>query len=101
AQVVLVSSEPVNGAGELYSINFSYATMDRSWRWRPLPAAVEDPAGRQTASESVDVQTLRLREDMSICLKGHKRTARGLETGYWFQRYLPAVNRLVPEPEDL
>lgn len=105
-QVIVVNGvDPQRGA-ELYSINFSYSTMDHSWRRRPLPpgarvayfpdeasAAVESvPAGLN--GDVVYPQTVRLREDLTLILRG----SRGGVPGRWFQRYLPADNRLVPAP---
>ena len=39
AYVVLVTGEdPVTKEAMLFSINFSFCTIDRTWRWRKLPA---------------------------------------------------------------
>ena len=39
AQVLVVSGENlVSREAELYSINFSFGTIDRSWHWRRFPA---------------------------------------------------------------
>jgi hypothetical protein len=102
AQVVLVTGghPPDARAGEIYSINFSYATMDRTWRWRPLPAPARyfnseserwDETMTSAEATSVYPETIRLREDMTIHLKG---TRDGI-AGRWYQRYLPAGNLLV------
>ena len=108
-QVIVVNGlDPVQGP-ELYSINFSYSTMDHSWRRRPLPtgaavayfddeasAAVETvPAG--LPGDVVYPQTVRLREDMTLVVRGSRKGV----PGRWFQRYLPADNRLIPAPTAL
>jgi hypothetical protein len=106
-QVLLVTGDPSAGAPEIYSINYSYSTMDRTWRWRPLPAASrfldagavargDEPIPADPA-DGVYPQTIRLREDMTIHLRG---THQG-EVGRWYQRYLPATNRLTPPASEL
>ena len=88
----------------LYSLNFNWGTMDRTWRWRTLPAApqyFDVQAGNEpipaNPGECVYPQTIRLREDMTIHLKG---THQGVP-GRWYQRYLPANNQLIPPSEQL
>jgi len=111
-QVLLVTGEdPATGAALIYSINFSFSTMDRTWRWRRLPAQ-QNPDGTQyfddaavsagaepikDIAESVYPQTIRLREDMTIHLKG----THGAKVGHWYQRYLPGFNQLVPFGDQL
>lgn len=83
AQVVLVTGEdPVTHAKRIYSINFSWGTMDRTWRVRNLPALPE--------GDTVDPQSISLRDDMTVNLKGTKQRV----AGRWYQRYLPADNKL-------
>jgi hypothetical protein len=39
AQVLIVTGEdPETNRPLLFSINFSFATIDRTWRWREFPA---------------------------------------------------------------
>jgi hypothetical protein len=109
-QVVLVSApdplKPGQPAAVIYSINFSYATIDRSWRWRSLPGQAQYFASdAQRASEPIDPslpntvypETIRLREDMTINVKGTQQQPDGtIVVGRWYQRYLPAGNVLVP-----
>ena len=111
AQVLLVSGDPEAGFEGVYSINFSYSSMDRTWRWRRLPAAgryfaddaalVRESIGA-TEPNTVYPQTLRLREDMTLHLKGTRhKTGGGVEVGRWYQRYLPATNRMTPAAAEL
>jgi hypothetical protein len=108
-QVVLVSAPDPANPGQsavIYSINFSYATMDRSWRWRSLPGQAQYfTSDAQRASEPIDPtlpntvypETIRLREDMTINVKGTQQQPDGtIVVGRWYQRYLPAGNGLVP-----
>lgn len=120
AQVVLVTGDaddPV-ARSRLYSTNFSWSTMDRTWRWRPLPASAEpryfpaESGEAPIAEADVDTiypQTIGLRDDMTLHLRGTRVATDGgaAETGRWYQRYLPASNRLAPadpvpggEPEE-
>ena len=116
AQVLLVTGfDPVAKRSKIYSINTSWGTMDRTWRWRELP--LTDPAdpnlpivvkfftsdvdaGNESIAASgttVYPQTIRLRDDMTINLKG----TRDGTVGRWYQRYLPLDNSLVPPREAL
>jgi hypothetical protein len=117
AQVVLVTGDPPDGsAPHIYSINCSWGTTDRTWRHRALPASVvqyfdggatargDEPVGlpppppnSQARPDSVYPQTIRLRGDMTIQLKG----THGDEIGRWCQRYLPASNEPVPYGDEL
>jgi hypothetical protein len=110
-QVILVTGEDASGTAVLYSINFSFSTMDRTWRWRSLPApaayfASDAAAGAEqiptTGGACVYPETVRLREDMTIHLKGRRlRADNTAEVGRWYQRYLPASNAPVPPAEEL
>ncbi len=103
AQVVLVTADLAPGIEPvIYSINFSWGTMDRTWRWRLLPPgatvlplsdeAAADETIPPTAGNAVFPQTIRLRGDLTLHLMG---TREGVP-GRWYQRYLPASNQLVP-----
>jgi hypothetical protein len=114
-QVLLVSApdpqKPGQPAAVVFSINFSYATMDRSWRWRSLPGQARyfsTDAQKQTepidptVADTVYPETIRLREDMTIHVKGTQRQPDGtIVVGRWHQRYLPAGNVLVPSASEL
>lgn len=95
----------------IYSINFSWSSIDRNWRWRQLPskAIVQyyDPATVDGAEPDVPTnlgmcvfpQTIRLREDLTIHLRGAAPGAGGqVERGRWNQRYLPASLQPTPIP---
>jgi hypothetical protein len=77
--VLLTGRDPGTGAAELYSIHFSWPTMDRTWRWRAIP-------------DGADPDTLMIREDSTIVLAG----ARGKQRGRFVQRYLPADGQEQP-----
>jgi len=121
AQVALVTGEhPESGEVLLYSVNYALSAMDRTWRWRKLPPVparyfdgqslwnpvVSTLTGDEQVPSGPDScvypQTVRLRDDMTICLRGRGRGADGsVEVGRWYQRYLPATNELVPPVIDL
>ncbi len=117
-QVLLVTgADPVANEPAIYSINFSHSTMDRSWRWRKPPSKGNLPleigyfendaaAGEERippdTPDSAYLQTIRLREDMTIHIKGTRRRTDGtIDVGRWYQRYLPASNQLVPPADEL
>jgi hypothetical protein len=101
AQVVLVTGDlPGDAAPLIYSTNFSWATMDRTWRWRPLPPGSSHQFFDALPDETVGPvdntaypQSIRLRDDMTIHIKGRNNGA----VGRWCQRYLPANNELAGE----
>jgi len=109
-QVVAVTGQH-EGRDELYTINFSWASCDRTWRWRRYPQGLavltlaqdDEPIGPQHAPAdpaalgSICPQTLRLREDMTLAIKGVARVNGAWTPGRWTQKYLPADNRPVPE----
>ena len=115
AHVLLVTGrDRVSKVPRIYSINFSWATMDRTWRHRNLPRGTVTPAEPadekdfdettidvdieklQTDMERVYPETIRLREDLTIHIKGVRRVGENLMAGRYYQRYLPADNGLVP-----
>lgn len=114
AQVILVTGEhPTSQTAELYSINFSFGTLDRSWHWRRFPAAARyfdgtslwtpvttSLAGDERVPPGSDAcvypQTVRLREDMTICVQGRGPSRGGVEVGCWYQRYLPSTTTTLP-----
>jgi hypothetical protein len=110
-QVLLVTgSDPT----VIYGINFSWSSIDRTWRWRTLPPAATartyDPIAVGGAEPDIPTnqgacvypQTIRLREDLTIHLGGAAPGASGqVERGRWYQRYLPASLQLTPIRTDL
>ena len=114
AQVVLVNGEdPATAEPLLLSTNFSFVSMDVTWRWRTFPAPVRYFDGERLWSPRVTIltgdeqilpgtdacvypQTIRLRDDMTICLQGRGPGKVGNEAGRWYQRYLPSTNVLFP-----
>jgi hypothetical protein len=116
AQVLLVTGDAARAYTRvrIYSINFSWGTMDRTWRWRLLPTATEvryfDAAAEASGAEPIDdggreavyPQTIRLRGDMTLHVKGTRDNPAGRpEVGRWYQRYLPAANALLPAADAL
>lgn len=117
-QIVVVNGvdpEPDGDGGaaplhELYSIHFSWPTMDRTWRRRPFPrdavcsvwsdASSADPAG-VLSTAVVYVDTAMVREDATIVLRGSIPRGRGHLAGRWFQRYLPADGQEHPTAAEL
>lgn len=111
-QVVIVNGfdkrKDCPGKHRLYSTHFTWPTMDRTWRFRDLP---DGPSVRllpddspelaceghiEPTAESVYPQTLRLREDMTIHVRGALEVNGELMVGRWAQKYLPADNGEVP-----
>ncbi len=96
-QIVLVTGKKA-GVSKLFSINFSYGSIDRYWRSRNYPDKATVDNGLPTPSNTLNTftvfpKTINIREDMNITVEGsHKR----LGVGKWFQRYLPC-NRQHPE----
>lgn len=104
---------------EIYTICFNYGTCDHTWRWRPFPLGEQvlvDAASAQACDPQlpdaalhgpkdayVCANTLDLRDDSTLHVKGTLRTAPGgpLVPGRWVQRYLPADSRHVPRPHQL
>lgn len=107
-QVVLVSGDKDKEPNTIYSINFSYGSCDQTWRWRRLPASATPKFFSSDAEAAAEVippgagdtiypQTIRLRDDMTIHIKG---TCGGV-VGRWYQRYLPPSNQLMPQLNQL
>lgn len=92
----------------LYSINASWGTGDRTWRWREYPCTVSNEEGwpKYPPSESLCFpRSIGIRGDMTIFLMGRNEieTAEGPKyvNGYFYQKYLPADNTEVPHPDRL
>lgn len=109
AQVLLVSGDRDIEPNVIYSINFSWATMDRSWRWRKLsgtprffptdtqPDSLENEVIATDQANCFFPQTLRLRGDMTIHIKGTgPGSGPAFPVGRWCQKYLPPSNTLDP-----
>jgi hypothetical protein len=80
------------GEHEIYSIHFSWPTMDKTWRTRSLPALGQIHSLGEMNDNCAFVDTLHIREDMTISMRG----CRNGETGYWVQKFLPASNQETP-----
>ncbi len=81
AQVLLVTGgdPPDGGQPLLFSTNFSYATMDRTWRWRalPAPAATSGPRPRPGTRPSPATRRQRPTRRRSACARTRRSTSRG------------------------
>ncbi len=89
--IVLSGRDPTTRDWELYSINFSFGTCDRTWRWRTLPLEKSD------AGSTPKPEDFGLREDMTLFVKESRRC--GIR--YWYQRYLPGSGKMMPNGENL
>jgi hypothetical protein len=116
---VIVVTGKDQGRDEIYTIVFNYGLCDHSWRWRLFPqgehvVATADTAQDQdpqlpdlvrngTASAYVAVNTIDIRDDTTLHVRGSQRSAvnQPLRAGRWVQRYLPADCRHVPERHEL
>ena len=90
AQVLLVTgdAEREETRRRIYSINFSWSTLDRTWRWRELPptataktlSAQAEAAGTEpieaSTGDTAYPQTIALRGDMTLNLRGSSRRGR-------------------------
>jgi len=108
--VVLSGIDSGTGNHELYSINYSWATSDHTWRWRAMPEGAtpmllsddDVKAGSETITSKAQPptaypQTVRIREDTTLHLKGTRRRSDGsVDVGRWFQKYLPANAQMTP-----
>ena len=116
--IVLTGYNRAAARREIYTMCFNYGVSDYTWRWRLFPpgehllmdaAAARDPdaplpsnALNGPAAAYVAVNTLDLRDDTTLHVRGSKRSAGGaLRPGRWVQRYLPADCRHVPRPHQL
>jgi len=114
-QIVAVTGrQSRDGIPEIYTICFNYGVCDYSWRWRAMPSSPEyrlldqaivgnDGSLPGGDGECLYTNTLGLREDSTLHLRGRKRTIDGgpIVEGRWVQKYLPADARHVPERFDL
>ena len=90
----------------IYTINASYGTMDRRWRWRRYPSTAQIDETSTSwhgapAGDTVLPRSLRLREDMTLVLKGTRALPWGVVEGYWVQKYLPADNIERPSATEI
>ncbi len=103
-----------SGEHLLFSLVFSWGSIDRTWRWRRLPhgcravilAEEDEKALLSERASAVNLtpgtedvcypQLIGLRDDMTITLRGVKTIGGQRQEGYWVQKYLPADNEEVP-----
>ena len=120
-QTIIVSSKKMDAnvpdhvvLGEylLFSIVFSWGSIDRTWRWRRFPQNAEakilseneERAILKDETLSVELgdgdtfypQLIGLRDDMTIYVRGTKIIGGVPWDGYWYQKYLPADNWECP-----
>ena len=98
--IALTGVDPETGESEVYTIHFSWPTMDKSWRRRPLPGNGTGKDGQDAAVESVAGE-LRLREDQTLLLPGRHRSGLRESQGWFFQHVLPASGQETPSVAEL
>jgi hypothetical protein len=115
--IALTGYDPTLKRHEIYTICFNYGVCDHTWRWRLFPDDADqqlledDVAGgppRELHLDSDDsdnrtavvyVNSVELRDDLTLHVRGFKRLASGSgrwSAGRWFQNYLPADSRHAP-----
>ncbi len=124
-QIILLTGRN-KAVHEIYSICFNYGVCDHSWRWRHYPKntfakVLDEPhlianshglpmPDNEILSDinydgQVFVNAIELRDDTTIVLKGFKffdnNGNRSCEPGRWYQKYLPADFRHVPNKMNL
>jgi hypothetical protein len=117
--IVVTGLSSTAGRHEIYTIVFNYGLCDQSWRWRLFPSGEEvvierttaqdenpplpDKVGNGPASAYVVVNTVDLRDDTTIHVRGSLRIGANqtLRVGRYVQRYLPANCHHVPERYEL
>ncbi len=117
-QIIIVNgfdrSKGEAGKHRLFSIHFSWPTMDRTWRVRDLPMDTNprlmddhhdvEEVQRILMEEqhsTVLPQSIGLREDMTLHLLGSHRVGGKLRLGRWVQKYLPPDNMEIPSAQEL
>jgi hypothetical protein len=111
--IVVTGRDPGENRYEIYTIVFNYGLCDHSWRWRKFPdgkqvlidadkAQDQDPQLPDEVTNGsepayVVVNTIDLRDDTMLTVRGSRRIGGTLRTGRWVQRYLPADCQHVPE----
>ena len=107
--IAVTGTNPDTARHEIYTINSSWGTMDRTWRWRAFGVGNSLRAkpgrvlpGRPTEAEVVLPETLTLREDLMLVVQGTAQAPDGaIKRGAWSQRYLPANCLPLPAAEAL
>ncbi|GAA0872173.1 hypothetical protein GCM10009117_13200 [Gangjinia marincola] len=92
------------GDTKIFSFNYNYGTSDYSWRWRKPPNAIvlyenndiRNDAEQNRLKDIVYIDSIKLREDLIILLKGKKMVDDKLINGYWYQHVFPADT--LPRP---
>lgn len=104
-QIIVINGvDPTTGRHELHSIHFTWPTMDKTWRVRPLPDGADILPSEEPDYEFgravVFADTLQIRDDTTILLRGVKWLHDEPVKGHWFQRYLPADGQEQPSVTD-
>jgi hypothetical protein len=98
--VALTGVDPDSGETEIYTIHFSWPTMDKTWRRRSLPGGGR--TGReQAAGIEAEATGLRLREDQTLLIPGRRRFGARKIEGFFFQHVLPASSQEAPSVAEL
>lgn len=97
--VALTGVDPESGEAEIYTIHFSWPTMDKTWRRRFLPGGYTESKDEQRVG--IEASGLRLREDQMLLVPGRRRYGRRMIEGLFFQPVLPASGQEAPSVAEL
>lgn len=102
-QVVAVTGRR-DGVPTLFTLNYSYGSLDRIWRQRRFPSNPPglSPTAAALLDPRVQPQTIQLREDMTLSVAGRGQPAPSAlpVAGRWVQRYLPCDRRMPEEQRE-
>ena len=77
---------------QIYTKSFFWAVTDKTWRWRNYPPINEG------LGETIEQQSIQVRDDMTIYMRGKKFVNGTLYDGYWYQRLLNNKNEFIGDP---
>jgi hypothetical protein len=111
--IAVTGKNPDTQQWEIYTIVFNYGLCDHSWRWRLFPQAEQwlvdadiaqdqdpqlpDPVKSGSGPAYVVPNTIDMRDDTFLHVRGSLRRNGILRVGRWLQRYLPADCRHFPD----
>lgn len=106
-QTILLTSAAKTGKitdAKIFSFNYNYGTSDYTWRWRSLPnvsvyheeLCEVNNVKYEKSQPLVWIDSLKLREDLTIVLKGLNNINKETIKGIWYQHVFPADT--LPRP---